>query len=483
MKKFNTYAFIAIIGVFLFLLVCKAVKLPVTNDEAPAAVGYLHYSAWQIMMYPDSEPNNHILNTLFTKLFISMFGNKQLVIRLPNLLFFVLYGIAIFRINKIVLKEDSVFFLPAALLFISNPYLLDFFALCRGYGMSCALATLSLSYLISGYRNERDRPVWIAYLLSFLASYANFTLLVFWCATSVMVGLYFMIKLKKQIRQIIMPVVMMVIFTLLYLALIANPMTKLHRADAFQFWTSKGFYWDTIYPFIEYSRDGSHLILNPSSHLIAAFIFMTIAANCIYIFMQLRKSDDRISILRQSVFVTTALLLLTASINIIQCHVLKTPNLHGRTALFLYPLFIAVFVSFLGLLPAVKARLVQAVLALCFSFICIFHMADRFKFMWVRNWWHDANTFEVLDYLKNQHSNELVTLKTSWMCYNSFYYYVYTGKVPWLRLEWYDKSIDINTPAEYYYIFTEDTGKLVSKFKPVQKFGNDRILLKRKAGD
>jgi len=204
------------------------------------------------------------------------------------------------------------------------------------------------------------------------------------------------------------------------------------------------------------------------------------AANGIYILVMFRKAGYTISSLKQPVFVATGLLLVTVSVNIIQCHLLKTPNLHGRTALFLYPLFIAVFVCFLGILPTSKWRSAQKMAAIAFAFICIFHMADRYKFSWVKDWWHDANTFEVLAYLKDHNSGKPVSLKTTWFCYNSFYYYVYTGKTPWLALEGYDKNTDINTKADYYYIFSEDTVKLESKFEPVQKFGNDRILLKRK---
>ena len=106
--------------------------MPVTNDETPTAVAYYHYSIWQIMMFPEDEPNNHILNTILTKLCIGCFGNEQLVIRLPNLLAFLVYGWAIYRILKRVFAEDSLFFFPSALLFVSNPYLLGFFSLCRG---------------------------------------------------------------------------------------------------------------------------------------------------------------------------------------------------------------------------------------------------------------------------------------------------------------------------------------------------------------
>jgi hypothetical protein len=432
-------------------------------------------------MFPDHEPNNHILNTLLVKLFVFLFGNHQLVIRLPNLLSFLVYGTAIFRINKIVFKDDSIFFIPATLFFISNPYLLDFFGLSRGYGISCAVATLSLSYLIYGYYYTKDKLVWIAYGLSFLAPYANFTLLVFWSATSIMVWFYFVAKAGRKPAQIIKPTLIIVVVTLLFLALVANPISKMLSTNEFKYWSSKGFYWDTLYPLIEYSRNGSHMILDGRSHLVAFLIFLTLTFNLGYIFIRFRKSDFKITDLNHPVFVTTFVLLTTAFVNIVQYKILHTPNLHGRTALFFYPLFIASFVSFLGLITASRAKWAQYFFAVCFSFICIFHIADRYKLDWVRDWWHDVDTLKVISYLEKQHTNTPISLKTTWFCYNSFYYYVYIGKTPWLDLKGYDKYIDINTDAEYYYLFTDDVKLLEPKFEIIGQYG-DRSLLKRRSG-
>jgi hypothetical protein len=478
MKRINQFGFIAIMASVFILLIIKAITLPVVNDEAPTALTYIHNHVWQIMMYTDNWPNNHILNTLFVKLFVYLFGNNQLVIRLPNLLSFILYGIAIFRINKTVLKIDSFFFLPAALLFVSNQFVIDYFALCRGYGMASAMATLSVSYLITGFGRSKDKHIWIAYSLSILASYANFTLLVFWCATSLMVVFYFIIE-RLSIKKILGPVMIMFMVTLLYMALIANPIIKMHSTDEFQYWSSKGFYWETIYPFIKYSLGARHRFLFPTGHVIAAFIFMTIIANCIFLFFHFKNSKYDPAGLRLPVFVSTVLLLTIAGINILQCHILKVPNLHGRTALFFYPLFIIVFTAFLGVWPAVKARALQIFVACCFSFICIFHMSNTFKFNWVNDYYFDADTLNVLEFLKNQNGGKPVSLKTTWFCYGSFDYYVMTGKASWLELKEYDKSIDVNTNADYYYIFSKDVKTLESKYELVATYG-DRVLLKRR---
>jgi hypothetical protein len=479
MKKINRYGFVIIILVYLGLLLAKVFTLPVLNDETPTPAFYINFSVWQIMMYPDHWPNNHILNTLLVKLFVFVLGNQQWVIRLPNLLSFLVFGFAIYRVNKIILKEFSVFFIPVTLLFVSNPYFLDFFGLCRGYGMSNAFALLSISYLLSGFRDRNTRHIWTAYLLSIVASYANFTLLVFWSGISAMVLVYFISQPEQGWKKMIRPVVTMTLVSLAYLALIVTPLIKMNSTNEFQYWTSKGFYWDTIYPFIEYSRSGDHLILNPTSHLIAAFIFMTVLANCIFILFQVIRK--RKGIFSAPVFVVTALLLVTVCINILQCHIMHTPNLHGRTALFFYPMFIAVFGACLSLWPPEKLKAGQGFIAACFAFICIWHMADKFSFNWVRDWWHDSDTLTVMRDLQQENHGQPVSLKTTWFCYNSFHYYTYSGKAPWLDLKGYDKNIDTTTDARYYYLFKADQEILQKKYEPVKEYG-DRVLMKRKPG-
>jgi hypothetical protein len=479
MMKINHFGIWIIPGAFFIVLLIKAFILPVVCDESITAVIFVNYKVWDIMMYTDHYPNNHILNTLITKLLAGIFGNQQLVIRIPNLLSFLLYCWGVYKILNAVFKRESVLYLPAMLLFICNPYLLDYFGLCRGYGMSSALAIVSLSYLISGFKNTEVRDIWIAFVLSILASYANFTLLVFWAAVIVFTGFYFIMH-SENFRALIKPFLLLLFSNALYVALIANPLIRMHDANEFQFWTSGGFYKETILPLIAYSHSGSGLI--PGVRELAVLVFMTIGANLLFLLVRLIKLEKLITLIKRPQFVITGILLLTAIINILQCWIMKTPNLHGRTALFFYPLFIAVFVGFLGIIPELKFRFAQKVVAIAFAVICIYHVADRFRMNWVRDGYQSVNTFEVLDYLKTHEPNKPVSLEAYWYLYHSFNYYVFTGKVPWLKLEFYDEKVDTTTNADYYYIFSSNFGELESRYECVKEISNDRMLLKRKRG-
>ncbi len=376
MKKINYFSVIIIFSIIFLFILCKIILIPITHDEMATPTAYINYSFWQIMMYPDEWPNNHILNTLLVKVFTFLFGKDQIVVRMPNLLSFVLYAIAIFRINKTVLKVDSLFFIPATLLFVANPYLLDFFGLCRGYGLSCALITLSVSYLITGFFYSKNKDLWISLILAILASYANFTLLDCWVSITLIVDFYFFLKSGKQLRQLIKPTLIIVLITIMYLALIANPIYKMQSTNQFKYWTSKGFFSETIMPLIDFSRYDSHMFFYPSSKLIAAFIFCIIGTNLIYIFFRLRKDEYKLSSLYRPVFLATSVLLLTAFINIMQCKLLNTPNLIARTALFFYPLFVITFVCTLGLISLLKTKILKICIAFAI-FFCVCISFDR----------------------------------------------------------------------------------------------------------
>jgi len=79
-----------------------------------------------------------------------------------------------------------------------------------------------------------------------------------------------------------------------------------------------------------------------------------------------------------------------------------------------------------------------------------------------------------------KYPDSAIVLKTDWHFFPSFYFYSYTGKTPWLKLKGYDKNIEINTDAEYYYVFSESYKILEPKFEPVYKITEDRWLLRKR---
>jgi hypothetical protein len=479
-KQINIVLFVILIEFFFLLILYKVVHVPITHDETATTVHYCNFSYWQIMMYPDNWPNNHILNTILTKFLISHFSPEQCMVRLPNLLSFLIYAIAILRINKSVLKLSSVFFIPATILFLFNPYFLDFFGLCRGYAMSCAFCALSVSYLITGYMGAGRKHIWLAFILAILASYANFTLLVFWIAVICLVWFYFLIQFITKKERLLLPSILLILFSIAYAALIAVPIIKMQSTNQFQYWQILGFYKGTIVSLVEQSLYGSTRFSTKTYNALSWFVVAIVFGNLLFVIIKFIKSKSRFETLKSPVFVASAAIFLTGLISMLQCKILHTPNLNGRTALFFFPLFIITLITAIGLIPDKKAKLLKGAFSLVLCIMLLFQTFDTYSLKYVREWWFDANTFDVIDYFNKTETNKHVSLKTNWLFQPSFFFYKYTGKIPFIDLKDYDKNIDVNTDATYYYINVEDFPVLESKFEVVYKINNERWLLKRK---
>jgi len=398
---------------------------------------------------------------------------------LPNLLFFILYSFAVYRILKFVLKPGSVFFLPAAILFV-NPYLLDFFGLCRGYGISTTFVLISAGLLISGYSRKKEAHLWLSLVCAILASYANFSVLVFWVAVTGMVWFYFLTKNSGELKKLFKPTLIIFFISVLYLALIITPIQKMHSTDEFQYWTSKGFYQETFKSLVHFWRYDAEILYNINSNFYFGLIVLVILANLFYFLFKLKKSNFSIQTIYQPVFVATAILLLTIVVNILQTKILETPNLFGRTALFFFPLLAIVFTVAVSLVPPLKPRWLIKTVALVFGVIFLANFANRVNLKSVKEWRYDQNTLEVINYLKDQNNGETISLKTKWFFHPSFSFYTETGKAPWINLQYYDYNLDINTRAEYYYIFAKDYEFLEPRFEVEYKFSEDRWLLKQR---
>jgi hypothetical protein len=479
MKNLNIYGFITLYGALFLVILFKVLNVPVTCDELPTVSFYSKFSFWEIMMYPDNIPNNHILNTLLTKCCIVLFGKEQWAIRLPNLISFIFFSAGVFYILKLILKTDSLYFLPGALLFV-NPYLLDFFGLCRGYGISITLETISLGFLLAGYTLKKPKYLWYSLFAGILSSYANFTALVFWISITVMVGLYFLTEDRNDLKKLIKPTIVILVITIAYLGLIRIPIQKMHSTNEFQYWTSRGFYQETFVSLVHNWYYGSALLSKLKHGLFLIPVGLAILINLFFAFRHKEKKEPLFRYFFHPGFIVTAIFLLPVVINLAQVKLLGTPNLSGRTALFFYPLIALAFVWTLSFIPKLKSNLINRALALFAGIILLVNLSHRVSLKSVREWSYDQNTLQVMDYLKEKYKGQPVSLKTSWFFHSSFSFYSETGKAPWLNLQPYDYNIDITTPAEYYYIFSQDYDKLEPRFEVVYKLATDRWLLKQK---
>jgi hypothetical protein len=207
-KKPGTIAYPAIIIgsslAFLIYVIVRAVRVPITIDEAAT---YLNYVSSDILaIFRFDSTNNHFLNTLLTKICWSLGGPGEFVLRLPNLLAYVVYLFFCFRIVDKFAK-DRVIAVCGFLLFNLNPYVLDFFSLSRGYGLSLAFLMAALFFFFSFLdgtiegRPGQYRQLNLSLTAAALAVLSNFSLLnVYVCLVAFAFGFFIILNSKNRPR-------------------------------------------------------------------------------------------------------------------------------------------------------------------------------------------------------------------------------------------------------------------------------------------
>ena len=160
------------IGVYVVL---RAWKLGFTHDES------LSYGiVWGDSGFASSA-NNHWLNTWLMGVSGRVFGHSELALRLPNVAAYALYGVCC-GLLLVELRHAGARLAGFTILF-ANPFLLEFFSLARGYGLSLGFTAAALAAFLVG-RRRRPSP-WedvarlaVIAVAGGLAAYANATALI-----------------------------------------------------------------------------------------------------------------------------------------------------------------------------------------------------------------------------------------------------------------------------------------------------------------
>lgn len=454
----------------------KAAVIPITHDETATVVWYSTFSNWEIMMYPDSWPNNHILNTLLAKLSMNMFSDHQFFVRLPNVLGFLLYLIAIYKLARhFTLYNNTLVFSSILLLFLSNLYLIDFFSLARGYGLSIAFCSLSIAYFIDGFIKNKTLFIWMAILFSMLGAYANFTTLIFFASASLLAFLYFISRDKYTIKQKIGLLFIQFVISTLFGLLIVVPIIKMSENDQFQYWTNDGFVKQTLVSIIETFKYGGHPFrgIDPIT-LIWSFIGLLGLSIVGYFFRKrlfLVNKDNNLFLLGIYFIISCSL------ISILQSLILGSPNLTYRTALFLFPMVILCLISIITYF--IKTNILLNLISVLILIVSLNHIVKYHSIDDVREWSFNKHTLTVIDDINKleENNSKEVSLKTDWLFHPSFNFYDYTNRAGKINVLKYDKKVSLNTDAKYYYIYKKDLNTISSAYKVINTYENGEHLL------
>jgi hypothetical protein len=157
------------------LIALRAFFIPFSHDEAATFFFYVQsddYLPYKAHIYT----NNHFLNSVLANLFYHVMGSHRFVLRLPNVLAFILLCIGVSKHFKYLKTIYSKLILVTFFLFTIN--FLDFFELCRGYGLSFGFIVCGLSFLMNYFHDKKIKNLLFFSLCLQLALAANLILVV-----------------------------------------------------------------------------------------------------------------------------------------------------------------------------------------------------------------------------------------------------------------------------------------------------------------
>ena len=413
-------AFVALLSlVFTIYIIVRARMVPITIDEVATIFNHTTRSLWDMVTYEkDATPNNHIFHTLLVNFTTWFLGIHHVTARIPALLGGLLYFWAARRIAA--LSTHSWLRIFTLVVLLGNPFLLEFFSLARGYGLASGCMLASIYFALKHGQTGTLLTLAGSSLCAFLAVWSNFTLLNFYLPyTFIMV--FWLIQHHKQH--------LLGKFSIFLLGIgvtalaTVQPIMAMRASDQFRFWSSNGFYADTLSPLVK-SAVNKLSIFGPSTSVILV--------NLVLVFCLLGWVISLVKWVRnygrfdQYTFVST-LFLGTVCYNVLQAIVLKVPYLDARTSLFFYPLLAMLLVSVAHWLWEKKQIAAQAFMGTVLLLIAL-NFIKNANFNRQTEWWFDNATFKFIEYMERLYHREKrtqpITFDCSWPMQNSFLFHI-----------------------------------------------------------
>jgi hypothetical protein len=281
----------SVIGLSLLILVAyRACDLSITFDEV-WTYDLANQSILDIMTAERNftSANNHILNSIFIKPVLNLFGHHIWVLRLPNVLSYIIYFIASVLIARAICKEAKLQ-LIAILILNLHPYLLDFFSLSRGYGIALSFETLSLAWIFIYFKKKKLKYIISSFSMASLAVLANFTwlnfLLPLWAAINFIFIIHNIQSSNKIFHGFFRNNIIPFLFSILVASFSIIPILYLRRQDEFK-WGANAWF-DSFHSFAkDFNYSNSFLL----AILIQVLIMILFSLSFYILFKQFLKNN------------------------------------------------------------------------------------------------------------------------------------------------------------------------------------------------
>jgi len=380
--------------------------------------------------------NNHILNTILYQLSIGVLGLSDLAMRLPNVLAFL--GLSLigycFLFND--LTKTGARWILLVFLFL-NPYVLDFFSLCRGYGLSMFFHFSALVFLYRFLHYQKAVNIYMAFALLLLAALALLTNLILFPVYSFALWLYLLRQKRLTSHAIIAPL----IFGIASLFLLLRPIQYLSQFGEFEYGVNN--IYCSISSFVSQSLGfnnyfGPQTVYYVTIALLSAFI--------IILLLSIRMS-------KASFFGLSLILLFISLYGAYLILDIQFPSERKTT------IYVPLIAMLLGIFwQEKKTYSLDWLIPMFLTTIFSINMINAYRLNSVIEWHYDRYTKQQI-YLLAEMNQQRVSLKTHWLLHPTSSYYINSRGLHQIELLPYEKEFNVKEKPDYLLGFN---GELVA---------------------
>ncbi len=488
MKKFERSITIDILLFFLSCLLLayssiRAYKLSFTYDESWTYLSFVLRPFTHFKNYTHGDTNNHLLNTWLMELCVKIFGASEFSLRLPNIL---AHSLFLFYSAKLVRKLSSRSIVICAFVLLNlNPFLLDFFSLVRGYGLSIGLLMASLYYAYK-YINENSHylSAFLSMLFITMAVFAYFSIINFMlilAASFLTLNILRIINEKEIQKKFKIPygigvsiIILLPLFSFLYIIPVLN---NLKKSGSMDFGGNVGFWKDTVKYLLEclsYKIPPNDTLTIILQYFVALILLLTIGLVVYMIFIKKMRSINLFF-----VFLGSSLFLSFIA-TIVQNKMMKIPFPQGRYAFIYLILFVLLLIFLLEQLHFLFGRKIKWMLYILTT-CCIVNFVGAMNFNYVHDWSTEGDTKDMINYLDEIKKNiipgkENISIGAAFQWNSDVKFYRVLHHLQWLNQ--IDDKTTYSSLNDYYYIGESDSNlSKINGYKILKKYPESKTLL------
>src|ERR1017187_5457126 len=293
-KRWPQLVFIFLSLLLLGYTVSRAYLLSFTFDEAYSYMSYVKDTYWNIFTYKFLTSNGHVLNSLLMKLSTEVFRPTDFTLRLQSILGHMIFLVCSWAILKDI--RNPWFRIGGFILLNTNPFVLDFYSLARGYGLAGGLMMASLYFMMKYIQSPKNTGLWLGLCLisAGLSAMANFTWLNYMLSMTGIVllwSIYTQFRLKKQF-YLWKSLVAIIVAGIPFFVYLFRMTIRLKVAQELYYGGRKGFWADTIGSIIDSTYYYAHYPLMVAILLKLLIVLITISAFAFFVYKIVIKKEN-----------------------------------------------------------------------------------------------------------------------------------------------------------------------------------------------